>query len=136
MTFKDIDFNPSDRDLRIFSVLWLLAFGALGAMNWFRGGSWFPVILGVAGAGGLLGLAAPRAMKPIYVTWMVAAFPIGWTVSVVLLGLVFYVVFTLFGLVFRLVGRDVLGRSFDRDATTYWVPRRQPASTERYFRQF
>ena len=136
MTFKDINFNPSDRDLRIFSILWLAAFGALGGMNWYRGGTWFPYIVGVAVVGGLLGLVAPKAMKPIYVAWMVAAFPIGWTISFVLLAFVFYVVFTLFGLVFRLMGRDVLGRSFDRSVTTYWVPRRQAASTGRYFSQF
>jgi hypothetical protein len=67
---------------------------------------------------------------------MVAAFPIGWTVSLVLLALVYYVVFTAFGLVFRVLGRDPLGRSFNRAAPTYWVPRRQPESAERYFRQF
>ena len=39
---------------------------------------------------------------------MVLAFPIGWTVSLVLLGLVYYGLFTPIGLVFRLVGRDAL----------------------------
>jgi hypothetical protein len=135
MTFKDINFNPDNRELRTFSGLWLLAFGLLGGIMMWRGGAWAPALLAVATVGGAVGLWQPRAMRPVYVAWMVAAFPIGWTVSLILLALVYYVVFTAFGLVFRVLGRDPLGRSFNRAAPTYWVPRRQPASAERYFRQ-
>ncbi len=136
MDFKDINFHPTDRDLRIFSLIWLVGFGLFGALVMWRGGTWAPIVWGVAAVGCALGLVAPRAMKPIYVGWMVAAFPIGWTVSLVLLAIVYYVVFTAFGLVFKAFGRDALGRSFDRGAATYWVPRRQPEGVERYFKQF
>ncbi len=136
MTFKDINFNPDDRELRIFSLIWLAGFGLFGALVWWRGGTWAPVLWGIAVLGCALGLVAPRAMKPVYVAWMVAAFPIGWTVSLALLGIVYYVVFTGFGLVFRAIGRDPLGRSFDRTAPTYWVPHRAADGLERYFKQF
>ena len=39
---------------------------------------------------------------------MVLAFPIGWTVSQVILAVMFYGLFTPIGLVFRLIGRDPL----------------------------
>ena len=136
MTFREINFNPDDRELRIFSVLWLVGFGLFGALLAWRGGTWAPAVWGLAVVGCLVGLLLPRAMKPVYVAWMVAAFPIGWTVSLVLLAFVYYVVFTAFGLVFRAIGRDPLGRSFDRKATTYWLPRPQPETIERYFKQF
>ena len=42
---------------------------------------------------------------------MVLAFPIGWTVSQVILLLMFYGLFTPIGLVFRLIGRDPLHRA-------------------------
>ena len=90
----------------------------------------------IAIVGSAFGLAWPRGIKPIYVGWMVAAFPIGWTISQVLLALVYFVVFTAFGLVSRALGRDPLGRKLDRDASTYWVRRGQPAGIERYFKQF
>ncbi len=136
MELKDLNLNPTDRDLRVFSLIWLVGFGLFGALVAWRGGTWAPAVWGVAVVGCALGLVAPRAIKPIYVAWMVAAFPIGWAVSFVLLALVYYVVFTGFGLVFKAFGRDPLGRSFDRHAATYWVPRRQPESIERYFKQF
>lgn len=136
MTFNDINFNPAPRDLRVFSLLWLVAFGLLGGLHAWRGGEWAPVIWGVAGVGGGAGLLLPRVMKPVYVGWMVAAFPIGWTISLALLALVYYFVFTPLALVFRLIGRDALGRRFDREAESYWVRRPPAPGLERYFKQF
>jgi hypothetical protein len=61
----------------------------------------------------------------------------GWVMNRVLLGIVFFVLFTLTGLVIRLIGRDVLQRDFRRRAGTYWVPRpERPVTPERYERQF
>ena len=60
---------------------------------------------------GLAGLTRPEWMRSIYVGWMVLAFPIGWTVSQVMLALMFFGLFTPIGLVFRLIGRDPLQRA-------------------------
>jgi hypothetical protein len=42
----------------------------------------------------------------LYVGWMLAAVPIGWTISHIVLGAVYYLVLTPIGLIMRLVGRD------------------------------
>lgn len=136
MTFREINFDPDDRELRIFSLLWLVGFGVLGGLAAWRGSVWAPALWGVAVAGAAIGLISPRTVKPVYVAWMVAAFPIGWAVSLALLALVYYLVFTPLAFVFRLAGRDALGRRFDRDADTYWVRRPPTPGVERYFRQF
>ncbi|HOC16662.1 MAG TPA: SxtJ family membrane protein [Vicinamibacterales bacterium] len=150
MNFRDLNLRPNDRELRQFSALWLVGFGLLGAIVAWRAGAFasgippgwhapwrLPIALwGIAAMGAAVGLAVPRAIRPVYVAWMVAAFPIGWAVSQLLLALVYYVLFTAFGLVFRIAGRDALGRSFDRGASSYWVARKPASSLERYFRQF
>jgi hypothetical protein len=61
--------------------------------------------------------------------------PLAWTVSTVLLILVYYLVLTPIGLALRLAGRDRMGRRFDSDRTTYWVKRNE-SDPSRYFRQF
>ena len=66
---------------------------------------------------------------------MIAAFPIGWTVSQFMLLVLFYVVFTPVALVFRLMRRDALGLR-RRDAASYWAVKPGAARAEDYFRQF
>jgi hypothetical protein len=76
--------------------------------DWRRGGSgtvrpilWTYVLGIVAVLVGVTGLIAPAMVRPVYTGWMIVAFPIGWTVSKVALGLMFFLVFMPVGLVFR-----------------------------------
>jgi hypothetical protein len=66
---------------------------------------------------------------------MVLAFPIGWTVSRLLLAGVYYGLMTPIGLGGRLMGRDPLQLRF-HECESYWTDK--PARTEArsYFRQF
>jgi hypothetical protein len=94
------------------------------------------VAWGPALGAGTVGLAAPRAIKYLYVGWICAAFPIGWTISHLLLLLIFYGILTPIGLVMRVLGYDPLRRKSDPVAGTYWVERAQAEDSSRYFRQF
>ena len=62
--------------------------------------------------------------------------PIGFVVSHIVMAVMFYVILTPVGLVFRLIGRDPLQRRFDRQAASYWVPRERVTDPRRYYRQF
>ena len=138
MQWSDVSFTPSSRVLRQFATLVLVVFGGLAA--WYgvvRDQTGLAVVFGViAVVVGPLGLIVPRAVRPIFVAWMVVAFPIGWTVSRVLLGLVFYGLFTPLGLAFRLMGRDRLERRCRTGQSTYWTAKAQPTGMRDYFRQF
>jgi hypothetical protein len=67
---------------------------------------------------------------------MLAALPIGWTISHLVLGAVYYLVLTPIGLVMRLLGRDPMQRRFDRSAKSYWIERTPRTDPSRHFRQF
>jgi hypothetical protein len=138
MHWSDIDFRPSSKKLRQFAGLWLMFFGGFACQQAFlRGNATAAIVLGVlAVVVGGLGLALPAAVRPIYVAWMVLAFPIGWVVSRVILAVMFYGIFTPFALVFRLAGRDALGLARRAAVDTYWTPKPMPADVRRYFRQF
>jgi hypothetical protein len=138
MQWSDIDFQPTSKKLRQFAALWLLFFGGFACQQGFlRGNAVAATVLAVAAIGvGGLGLARPDAVRPIYVAWMVLAFPIGWTVSRVILALMFFGIFTPFAVVFRLIGRDVLGLARRGAVATYWTPKPMPTDVRRYFRQF
>jgi hypothetical protein len=124
--------------LRQFAGLWLVFFGAVAAWQGFaKGRVGLAVAFAAAAAAvGTLGLARPRMIRPIFVGWMVAAFPIGWVVSAVLLGLVYYGLFAPVGAAFRLSGRDAMGLRRRDDLLSYWTERPGDPPLRRYFRQF
>lgn len=137
MALLEINWNPTRKELRQFGFLCLLFFGGIGAWSWVRSGAslFAEIFLGLGVVGGVLGAIAPQLLKPIFVGWLVAAFPIGWTVSHLLLGFIYFFVLTPIGLLLRALGHDPMNRRFDREAKTYWTPHEQ-APVARYFRQF
>jgi hypothetical protein len=138
MRWSDIPFDPSRATLRQFAGLWLAFFGGLALWQGLvRGQTGLATLLAVLALTiGPLGLIRPGWIRPIYVGWMVLAFPIGWTVSQVMLALMFYGLFTPIGLLFRLLGRDALHRTRRPEVESYWTPKPAPAGPKSYFRQF
>jgi hypothetical protein len=138
MQWSDIPFDPPRRTLRQFAGLWLVFFAGLACWEVLkRGHAGAGLVLGLlAVTVGTLGLVRPRAVRPIFVAWMVVAFPIGWTISRVLLALMYYGVFTPMALIFRLIGRDPLARRFEPETATYWTPKPAPHELRSYLRQF
>jgi hypothetical protein len=98
------------------------------------------VAIAVAGALTLLGVVVwlrGTFGNRFYRTWLLLFVPLAWSVSTLLLVLVFFVVLTPIGVAFRLLGRDPLKRKFDRNAPSYWVKREETATeASSYFRQF
>ncbi|HXC49862.1 MAG TPA: SxtJ family membrane protein [Candidatus Limnocylindrales bacterium] len=137
MAMVEINWSPSRKELRQFGFLCLFFFGGLAAWHGYKKGvtTGVEVLAVLAAVGGVLGAAAPQLLKWIYVGWMVAVYPIGWTVSHLLLGFIYYAVLTPIGVLIRALGHDPMNRKLDRSATTYWTTHEQ-APVARYFRQF
>ena len=133
MRWSDIPRHPRPRTLREFAVC-LVVLGGLAAL-WSGGGVWLIVGI-VAAILGLVGVTRPSVLRPLFVGWMMAIFPVAWLVSTVVLMLIYFGIFTPMALTFRLFGRDTLGRRFEPDRQSYWEDRPQPESVERYFRQY
>jgi hypothetical protein len=138
MQWSDIQFRPPAKTLRQFAGLWLACFGGLSAWEGFvRGHATLAVALAILALTiGPLGLAWPQLVRPVFVAWMILAFPIGWTVSQLILALMFYGLFTPISLIFRLIGRDPLHRARQPGLESYWTPKATPTDSRRYFKQF
>jgi hypothetical protein len=138
MALVDINWTPSKKDLRVFALL-LIVFGAvIASLVYFKydqqtAGRW---VLIVSAALGLLGACVPTLIRPVYVTWMALAFPIGWTISHIMMGIVFYLVITPIGFIMKACGRDPMRRRLDRSCQSYWLRRESSDDVKRYFRQF
>jgi hypothetical protein len=135
----EINKNPSTRELRQFAGIWFPLFCALIGLILYRRVGWHAAGVAVWAVGAtlaLIGLAAPAAIKPVFVGMMYASFPIGWVMTHVLLGVLYYGVITPVGLVMKLAGRDTMTRRFDPALGSYWIAREPITDKERYFRQY
>jgi len=143
----DINLKPDQKILRQFGLISLVGFGLLGGLIYWRnglfglefGGAAKPVafsLWGIAGLSGLLSWVAPRANLPLYIGLTVLTYPIGFVVSHLILGFIFFGMLTPVALVFRLIGRDALHRRFDHKSKSYWVDSTPAKEVQRYFRQF
>ena len=106
-----IQWNPSTKQLRQFAGIWFPAFcGLVGYSIGHKTGHWSEVEIGWALAGLLSvgGLVLPALIRPIFIGLILLTFPIGWVVSHLLLGLIFYGVVTPIGLILRISGHDPL----------------------------
>jgi hypothetical protein len=138
MHWSDIPFDPPRTTLRQFAGLWLFFFGGMALWQGLaRGhvGQALALAL-IALTIGPLGLVRPGWLRWVYVGWMILVFPIGWTVSQVVLVVMFFGLFTPIGLLFRLIGRDPLNRTRPPELNSYWSPKPAPADLRRYFKQF
>lgn len=138
MAVLEINRNPSQRELRWFGVIVLIFCGAVGLILRLRfdleTAAWIAWAVGALVAA--VFYAVPPVRRALYVGWMYLFYPVGFVLSLVVLGVIYYLVLTPIGLVLRLLGRDSMGRRPAPDAQTYWIRREAKIASERYFRQF
>ena len=134
MTLIEVNWNPTDRQLRQFSAI---CFFAAPFVGWMWGASGTVVsLLGLVGLVlAILGMMRPRSVKPVFLALVIAATPFGIVMGEVAMLLIFFCVFLPIGLIFRMLRRDVLELKIQRQAVTYWRRKKQPNSVANYYRQ-
>lgn len=100
-----------------------------------------PRIVAVIAASALVAVAAGVLAslsfgRAVHDGWMEAVAPMGWTVSHLVLALVFFLVLTPIGLLLRATGRDSLRLRRGAAGSTGWLEHSTPSDARRYFRQF
>lgn len=143
----EMNLRPDAATLRQFGWIALVGFGFLATIAWnewlvfaFGLGDARPIVAGafaaLAGLSALFSLVYPKANLPIYVGLTLIAFPIGFVLSYVIMGTLFYGMITPVGLLFKLTGRDPLHRRLEPDVESYWVDARAERDKKSYFKQF
>lgn len=135
MAVFDVNFNPSDRQLRQFGAVCLVALPLL-AWSFYRN-------LEVSGWAAVSGLAlfvsgciAPKLLRPAFLGLTIITLPIGLIVGEAVMLLIFFGLFLPMSVLFRIAGHDFRGCSNLRSTETCWRERKQPRSAGSYFHQF
>ena len=134
----DINHNPSLLVLRWFGVIQALLLAALGGLIYWR---FTPpvaaVFWGTAVVFAICYYCSPRPLQRLFcIGVQYLAWPINVVVSLIVLVVIYFGLFTVIGFCLRVCGYDPLRKNFDRSAKTYWAPRQRSTSKNTYFRQF
>lgn len=79
---------------------------------------------------------APQLIKPIYLLWMSLAILLGWVMTRLILSLLFYLVLTPVGLLGRVVRKQFLNLTLDKNKNSYWCRYTSKVVKESYEKQF
>ena len=80
-------------------------------------------------------LVKSDALLPLNKLWMRFGLLLGMIVSPIVLGIIFFVLFTPIAILMRLSGRDELRLKFNKKATN-WIPRSEPIKSDSFKHQF
>ena len=130
--------EATNKQLRTFGIALSILLGGIGLIHFIKGNTpqnyWFwgaaVVILFTA-------LTVPILIKPIYRVAIFIAHILGWINTRIILGLIYYLMFTPISLIMKIIGRDPLHRKVDKQAASYWnIRERTPKAKEQYLKQF
>jgi len=122
---------PSNRS---FGWTFTGIFVAFGVYDLWKGGASLAWLLVLAAVTALVTLTRDSWLAPFNRAWMTFGELLGRVVSPVVLGAIFFGVFTPAGALMRRLGRDVMYRRMDPAAPSYWVKRDPPGPAETSFR--
>jgi hypothetical protein len=114
---------PSDRS---FGLTFTVFFALLAAFLWWRGASWAPWPAALSLLTLIVALTRPALLRPLNHQWMRLAALLHRFVSPLVLGLIYFGLFTPMAMAMRARGRDALSRTIDQDCKTYWLDRMPP----------
>jgi hypothetical protein len=82
------------------------------------------------------GLVCRPLLKPIYRIWMSFAFIMGFFMSKVILGFLFFLVVTPLSIIAKIKRTRLLDLDYNKEAETYWIKTEEKPQKETYHKQF
>jgi hypothetical protein len=129
--------STDTRQIRKFGAITLIFFGVLFCLALWRHKLIVTYVFGILSLLGFCFLIAPQPLTPIYASWLKVAHFIGKVMTIVILTVAYYLVITPSAQLKRLFGGRPLPLAPDKNATTYWVPRTEPAQPkERFIKRY
>ena len=112
--------KSSKKDLRNFGLTVGFALVALsGALYWFE--KEFYLLYLVPGLVILIcGFFTPSILKPLQKVWMSFSVLLGWFMTRIILGILFYFVVTLISYIYKISGKRFLDLKIEKSQNSYW----------------
>ncbi len=121
---RDENVNPSSN--RTFGMVLAAFFALIGVLPLLRGHPLRIWALPLSGMFLLAALVAPAVLAPLNRVWTALGLLLHKITNPIILGVFFYLVFTPFGSLLRLFGKDFLRLKWVPDTESYWIVRQPP----------
>ena len=129
--------STEKKQIRKFGLIALIFFGALCALGVWKEKFLPTYLFGFLSVLGLGFIVAPIPLKPVYNAWLRFAHLISRVITNLILILIYYLVITPSGLIKRFFGGKPLPVKPDKNISSYWVTRPEPAQpSERFFKRY
>lgn len=127
--------NIEIRNLKVFGYGLSLILTFIAVRLWIKYGFSLSkaVLLGLALAFLVMTPLRLDWVKAVYTRWMKIAGTIGQIVTTIILGAVYYTMFTSGSVILRLLKKDLLDRGLDKSAGSYWIPRPPSDPNNKHF---
>ena len=132
MKFSEIEL-PSNRK---FGFFFTFVFAVAAAYCYYSANlTWAYLFIAVALIFLLITMTKSDALLPLNKMWMRFGLLLGMIVSPIVLGIIFFGVFTPIAILMRLSGRDELRLQFTQ-RTSHWISRGEPIKSKSFKQQF
>ncbi len=127
------------KEIRTWALIMSVILIAVGAIQYFvwdhvRTAAVFWVLSAIFLTSGLL---FPFVLRPVYRGWLKFAAALAWFNTRLIMGLIFYLIFSPIGLILRLLRVDLIKQRWDSEAKSYWIKRPDdPFDPSRYEKQY
>ncbi|MDA9674548.1 SxtJ family membrane protein [Alphaproteobacteria bacterium] len=124
---------PSNRK---FGLFFTFVFAVVASYFYYSANvGWAHVFIGAASIFLLVTLIKSDALLPLNKLWMRFGLLLGMIVSPIILGIIFFGLFTPIAILMRLSGRDELLLKFSHKVS-HWITRSEPIKSESFKQQF
>jgi hypothetical protein len=107
--------------LRKFGLTMFGALLVLSAFLFFREHGHWKITAVISAAFLLPAVIRPQVLKPVELVWMKFAGVLGFIMTNLLLGIVFFIAVAPTGILMRLLGKDPIRKGFVPGAESYWI---------------
>ena len=124
-------------NLRKFAITVTVVLAVIGVVLLWKNRAGYQYLWLIAGLLIVCGWAVPAILKPLYFVWLAFAALLGWIMTRVILGILFYIIFTPIGVIGRMLGKRFLDLRWKAAVDSYWEYRKDRRfDPERYEKQF
>ena len=132
MKFSEVELPPN----RKFGFFFTFVFAVIGAYFFYSEiMTWAYAFIIAAMTFLVVTLEKSDALLSLNKLWMRFGLLLGMIVSPIVLGIIFFVLFTPIAIFMRLIGRDELRLKFSR-RSSHWISRSEPIKSESFKQQF